>query len=73
MKPPERLTADQISVHLVTDVYRGDHSDATRIAFTVKTGETVADLVQRILNHRHSGNTYGDWESDHIELRINIT
>lgn len=50
-----------ISILLVTSEFRGDHAADVRIAHEVKPGETVEELVGRLIDSRNF--------ADVIELR----
>lgn len=53
------------TVTLVTSDYRGDHAADVSVAVDVRTGETVADLVARLLGGARQG-----VGNDRIELRV---
>lgn len=55
----------QIQVSLHTSDYRGDHSADVIIAYETHEGETVEQLVKRLLFNGTSPNV-----ADHIELRV---
>lgn len=56
--------SNQISVLLHTSEYRGDHSADVVKAYEIKEGETVEELVERLIAEQSS------WAyTDHIELR----
>ena len=61
----------RISVLLVTSEDRGDHAADLRVAHDVGPGETVEDLVRRLLFRRRGGARVPEpIRSDHIELRV---
>ena len=61
----------KISVLLSTSSDRGDHAADISVAHDVRPGETVEDLVRRLLFRRRGGARVPEpIPSDHIELRV---
>ena len=74
MQSKEDAAEDQglkISVLLSTSENRGDHAADIRVAHDVRPGETVEEMVRRLL-FRRRGHPRGPQPipSDHIELRV---
>lgn len=70
---PGEDQAMKISVLLATSENRGDHAADLRVAHEVRPGETVEELVRRLLHRRRGRGGSRVPEpipSDHIELRV---
>lgn len=68
-------TADRVAVELHTSDFRGDHAADIVRAHQLKDGETVAELVDRLLllgayAPSYRGNGHPELDADFIVLRL---